>query len=94
MGELYQIRLFVEEHETREGKRFTSYKALEKSGKKRDLKFTRVVKDAPTEDCFIMVAKEDINRDSLRQYPCYWVKKITEIIPLEKVVSDLSEYFD
>lgn len=94
MEETYQIRLFVEEHETREGKRFTSYKCLEKSGKKRDLKFTRDVKDPPEEDCFIVVAKQDINRDSLRQYPCYWVKQIVEIVPLEKVTQNLNEYFD
>ena len=94
MLETYQIRIFVEEHDTKDGRQFTSYKCLEKSGKKRDLKFTREVKVLPTEDCFIVVAKNNINRDSLRQYPCYWVKQIEEIVPLEKVTQDLNEYFD
>lgn len=94
MAETYQIRIFAEEHETKDGKHFMSYKCLEKSGKKRDIKFTRDVEDLPEEDCFIVVAKCNINRDSLRQYPCYWVKKIEEVVPLEKVTADLGEYFD
>ena len=48
MLETYQIRIFVEEHDTKDGRQFTSYKCLEKSGKKRDLKFTREVKVLPT----------------------------------------------
>lgn len=63
---------------------FNAYKSYLKSGKKIDVKFTRDVKNLPTTDCRIKVAIGDMNVDSNRKFPVLWIRKITEILDVQK----------
>ena len=75
-----EIRILVKEVTTKEGKKFNSYKAVQKDGKLIDLRFTKAVKNAPTEDCIIVVKEENVNIDKSRLYPRCWVKEIEETL--------------
>lgn len=78
-----EIRILVKEVTTKDGKKFNSYKAVQKDGKLIDLRFTKEVKPLPEEDCFIVVEEKNINIDNSRLYPRCWVKRIEEIKPFE-----------
>lgn len=89
-----KARIFVRECETRDGRKFLTYKILEKTTHRRvDLRFTRDV-NPPTEDCWIVVPKSKINRDNNREYPCYWVREVSEVLPLTLSNADVSKYFE
>lgn len=94
MEKSYTIKIKVNHVKLDDGREFDTFKAVQKDGKLVDLKFTREVKKTPTEDCYIVVARDKINLAKRQEYPCYWVKEIVEIIPFEKQEEDLSEYFD
>ncbi len=85
--EALEIKVIVREYETREGKKFNAFKAVQNNGKLIDLRFQRVVKNLPEQNCIIKVLPENINIDRNRQFPCLWCKKIEEII-LPKHTSD------
>lgn len=95
-----KVRVKVQERQTKEGKKFNVYKSVDNKGVFTDLKFTKACSEnspLPKEDCYIIVDVENINLDEQRLYPCYWVKKIEQIFPLEKerkVDSSLTENFD
>lgn len=86
--ELLEIKVIVKEFETKEGKKFNAYKAVQNNGKLIDLKFQRVVKNLPEENCIIKVKPENINLDKTRQFPTLWCKKIEEIIKPEYKSAD------
>lgn len=90
----YTIKTKVTHIKLDDGREFDTYKAVQKDGKIVDLKFTRDVKNLPTEDCYIVVAGDKINLAKKREYPCFWVKEVSEIIPFEKQEEDLTEYFE
>lgn len=90
----YEIRLKSKEVELDNGKKFLTFKAVEKDGTLRDLKFTMKVKNVPTGDCMIVVDSSNINLDKNRQYPCYWVKAIDEVKEIEVKEQDLSSNFE
>ena len=62
-----------------EGKKFNAYKTFQKNGKKIDVKFTRDVKNAPEENCIIVVEAGKMNLDKNRRFPCLWVREIKEV---------------
>ncbi len=83
---LIKIRVRVEERQTKEGKKFNVYKAVDNKGVFTDLKFTKACSEngpLPKEDCYIFVKEVNINLDERRLYPCFWVKAIEEFAPLE-----------
>ncbi len=71
---------------------FYAYKTFLKNGKKMDLKFTKEVKNAPTEDCMISVNADNMNIDRNRKYPLVWVKKIEEILPVRTLKHTAEDY--
>lgn len=75
-----EIPVLVKELETKEGKKFNVYKAVQNNGKLIDLKFRREVKNLPEQNCIIRVLPENVNIDKTRRYPALWCKKIEEII--------------
>lgn len=75
-----EIPVIVRELETKDGKKFNVYKAVQNNGKLIDLKFRREVKNLPDRNCIIKVLPENLNIDKTRQYPALWCKKIEEII--------------
>ncbi len=86
--EVLEISVIVKEYETKEGKKFNAFKAVQNNGKLIDLKFQRVVKNLPEENCIIKVKPENINIDKNRQFPVLWCKKIEEIIVPKYDASD------
>ena len=86
---VYEIKVVVKEAKTKEGKTFNTYRVVEKTGKLVDLRFRKDVKNVPTETCIMVVDKKDIHLDSKREYPCYWVKAIQELKPIELNTKEL-----
>ena len=83
----------VKEINTKDGKKFNTYKTVAKNGKKLDVRFRKDCKNIPTEPCEILVKVENCNVDSTRQYPILWVTNVEEITPLERK-SNIEDYFD
>lgn len=88
-----KARVYVTERTTKDGGKFNVYKILETATHKRvDLRFTRAC-TPPTEDCILVVHKDKINKDLNRDYPCYWVKEIADILPVQLSTADVTKYF-
>ena len=79
--------------ETKDGKKFTAYKALTKDGKKIDCKFRQDVTLLPKEPCTLIVDDEQCNVSTNRQYPVLWVQEVKEILPTEKKTNS-GQFFD
>lgn len=88
-----KMRVKVTEVKTATNK-FLAYKALGKNKKWIDLRFTQDVENPPKEDCFIMVLPENANYTTAYQYPRIWVRKIEEIMPIERKENNIADYFD
>lgn len=89
-----EIKVIVREYETKEGKKFNAFKAVQNNGKLIDLKFTRTVKNVPEQNCIIKVLPENVNIDKTRQFPVLWCKKVEEIIvPKYETSNEVIEMF-
>lgn len=82
----------VKEVTPKNGQKFNAFKAVDKSGKKMDVKFTRDCRNVPTEPCEIVVDDSMANVDTNRQYPCLWIKDVLEIKPLQRK-SNMARFF-
>ena len=78
---------------TKDGKSFDTFKAVQKDGKLIDCKFTRDVKNLPTESCMMFVEKENINVNRSGKYPVVWVKKV-EKYEESKTIRDNTDIFE
>lgn len=78
---------------TKDGKKFTAYKALTKERKIIDCKFRTEVENVPTEPCIIIVDSDKCNVSTSRQYPVLWVQEVKAIEPIERTTNS-SDYFD
>lgn len=78
---------------TKDGKKFTAYKALTKERKIIDCKFRMDVENLPTEPCIIVVDSDKCNVSTNRQYPVLWVQEVKAIEPIERTTNS-SDYFD
>ena len=87
--ENYEIKVIVKEQETKEGKKFNTYKVVEKGGKIVDCRFRKEVTNLPKKTCVMVVKKENIHLDEKREFPCYWVKAIEELKEIEIKEKDL-----
>ena len=83
----------VKNIETKDGKKFTAFKALDKNGKRIDCKFTRTVLNVPTQRCFIYVDDDAFNVDERKEFPVLWVKRINKIENIESE-NATNKYFD
>lgn len=86
MAEKYsEIKVIrVLEAKTKDGETFPTFKTMIKDkqhNKLIDLRFTKEVKNLPTERCIIRVADKKWNIDRSGLYPVCWVKEILEIVP-------------
>lgn len=86
---MYKIKLIVKVGTKSDGKKFDYYKTSLENGKLMDVRFTKDVKNVPSKTCFIYVNEKDINLDSKREYPCYWVKHIESVEEIEYTNNDL-----
>lgn len=91
-----EIQVKVFDRQTKEGKKFKAFKAVQKNGTFIDLKFRKEVVP-PTKDCIIVVEETKMNVDNNRLYPCLWVVAIEEIKDKKSgrtVDPKISEMFD
>ena len=89
MSKIYEIKIIVKEQETKEGKKFNTYKVVESNGKLVDCRFRKDVEGLPKKTCIMVVKQENINYDERREFPCYWVKAIEELKDIEVQEKDL-----
>lgn len=86
---MYKIKLIVKQGTKKDGKAFDYFKTADENGKLMDVRFTKDVKNVPSKTCFILVDEKDINLDSKREYPCYWIKHIVDIQEIAYTNNDL-----
>lgn len=96
--ETKKLKVRVTERTTKEGRKFNAYSTFSKNGRRTELKFTKGVKDVPTEDCYIEVAKTDMNLNTSGEYPVVWVKNVIAIEEIAEVIAEknsqaIDDYF-
>ena len=99
LKEIKRIKVLVYEKQTKEGKKFNTYKTVSKNGRLMDVKFRKEVKDLPEKNCFAVIACDNMNIDSNREYPVLWVNAVENYLPLDEVASEankakLDAFFD
>ena len=90
---IYKVEIEHGVFEMDGGKKFDTYKAFTKDGKKITLKFTQAVANLPKENGFIYVSQGNINLDTSRKYPRFWVKHLEKFEPKVIEAQDLKDYF-
>lgn len=93
-----KLKVRVTEKETKEGRKFNTYKTFSKNGRATELKFRKEVKLLPEKDCYIVVKASDINLNTSGEYPVCWiqdVQAIEDIAPAqaEKNLEKVNDYF-
>jgi len=84
----------AEQKTTQDGKKFMTYKTVDKKGRLMDCKFRREVTNIPTEPCVLVVPDDMCSVDKNRQFPVLWIGEILEVKPYAQQASNLGEYFD
>lgn len=100
--ETKKIEIVVEQRTAKkDGKeiKFNAYKTFTKNGRKIDVKFTKDVKDLPTEHCMAIIDVDMMNRDDSGRFPVIWVKDVVSYESIEatrkaKNKEKLDELFD
>jgi len=91
------VELIAREGKTKEGKKFTFYKAVTSTGKLIDSRFVRTVKDVPTTNCFAFVEPNKMNIDSNRKYPILWIQEVdhfqVKLVNNDEVDETISKLF-
>lgn len=90
--EIHSVKTIeYEDTETGKKKKFNAYKAVTKTGKLIDLKFTSDCNDIPTHACYIYVKTTDYNVATNQKYPCVWVQAIVKVeeFPEKKDTTDI-----
>lgn len=82
---LKEVKVKVYHKQTKDGKKFDTYRAVQKDGKLIDCKFRKDVKVLPTEDCIIVVKVKNMNISYSKEYPALWMAEIEDIKPIEKL---------
>ena len=88
----------AERTNSKTGMKFFTYTTFSKNGRRTDLKFRNSVTNAPTKDCFIICAVDDVNINTSGEYPVCWVSAILEIqdagtFDREKNAAAVLDYF-
>ncbi len=84
----YTIKILTREVKKSDGKgTFTAFKCVENDGTLVDLSFTKAVKNIPTENGMLTVKASNINKQTNKHYPKYWVKDVEKFEPLQRGVN-------
>lgn len=75
------IEIIIGTASTKDGKKFTTYKAVKADGKLMDCRFTKAVGPIPESFGSIVVDESACNVDRNRKYPVLWVKEVKEFVP-------------
>lgn len=93
MKDLHIRIVEVKEMTSKEGRKFTVYKALDKNGKLLDTKFRKEVKNLPTEPCTLIVDSDKCNVTKNTLYPTVWIAEIKAIEPSVRE-SNAEDFFE
>ena len=98
---LLKIRLTVQQRENLKGEKYNTYSTKEKgSCTWATVKFTKKAteeygKELPDSRCDLIADVNDINRSiEPTGRVVYWVQKINDILPIEEMVVDITQFFD
>lgn len=86
-----EIKLYVEEVKTEDGKKFNAYHTFAKSGERVRVKMRKSVQKAPTENCIIKVEDNCVSADTSGRYPVLWVHEIAEVLAFDTVNEEQAE---
>lgn len=86
---MYKIKLIVKQGKKQDGTSFDYFKTSDGNGKLVDVRFTKECRNLPSKTSYIFVESKNINLDSKREYPCYWIKKIEKVEDIEYTNNDL-----
>ena len=97
--ETKRIEILVEEKKTAEGKRFNTFKAFTKNGRKIDVKFRKEVKNLPEGNCYAVIGVDNMNVDKSKRFPVLWVSQVESYEDVSEVRAEnnkkqLDELFD
>lgn len=75
-----EIKLIAKTFKTKEGKPFTSFKAVQKDGTLVDCKFRQKGSDnkpivMPSASCIMVIDSEHLSFNRTKQYPVLWVRE-------------------
>lgn len=73
---------------------FYAYHTYNKDAKKVTVKFTKMVKNAPTERCYVRVQNTEWNLDKTSRFPTIWIKEIEETLPITKQNKAVDDFED
>ena len=93
-----QIKIYVEERKTKDGRAFNVFRAITKNGRKITAKFTKDVKNVPTENSVITVLNTNAEINDSGEFPVLWVRAIEESKPMKELKNEsnskkLAEWF-
>lgn len=83
-----EIKIYVEERKTKDGRAFNSFKAISKNGRKITCKFTKDVKNVPTENCVITVAAGAAELNTSGEFPVLWIRAIENVKPMRELKTE------
>lgn len=87
-----EVKVKVYHKQTKEGKKFDTYRAVKKDGTLVDCKFRKEIV-APTQDSVVVAYAEDMNMSYAKEYPTLWFKDIIEIKPIERTNTKIDDLF-
>lgn len=93
MKDLHIRIVEVKEIPTKDGRKFTAYKSLDKYGKLMDTKFRKEVKNLPEGPCMLIVDDDKCNVTTNTQYPTLWISEIKAVEPFVRE-SNAAKFFD
>lgn len=87
MEEIKQLKIYVEDRMTTDGRKFKVYKTVTKNGRKIDCKFRKEVTNVPSENSIISVYVNNMNMQKNSEFPVLWVSQIESIEPMAAKVN-------
>lgn len=93
-----EFKIYVEEKQTSDGRKFNVYKTVTKNGRMIDAKFRKSVTKLPTEKSVVVVPEGAANISTATEYPVLWIAEVLAIKPITgagnaETEAKLTEYF-
>lgn len=75
-NEIIEVKLFITQLTTKDGKAFNAYHTYDEKGKKLKVKFRKEVTNIPSKDGIIYCDIDEISYQNNTQYPALWIHEI------------------
>ena len=90
---MLKVKCLVGTAKTKEGKPFKTFKVITQDGEKVDCRFTQDCQNIPSASAYLYVKENNINRDTRKLYPCFWIKNVEKVEELT-FESNVDKYFE